>query len=224
MTYCFITGTGTGIGKTFVTRGIARAAVNASMDVVAIKPIETGYLPDLHEQSDAAALCKAAKRELPRDCWYRAAQPLAPVAVSMEANVASPNLEGLSQSIRQNAGELTLVEGAGGVCVPLSKTENTTDFIDSLGCKTILVASNTLGVLSHTLTALHVLASIEATPLCIVLTHLQQQPEPSWTSNAKILNAESSLPIINFPFVQESDQHDDHLAQLAQPIIDLLTT
>jgi dethiobiotin synthetase len=55
----FISGTGTGVGKTWVTRGLARALVRDGVDAVAIKPIETGCDP---APADAVALARACRR------------------------------------------------------------------------------------------------------------------------------------------------------------------
>ncbi|MDD9934512.1 MAG: dethiobiotin synthase, partial [Myxococcales bacterium] len=75
----FVTGVGTGVGKTYISRGLTRALADSGRSVAAIKPLETGVAPD---PLDARALARACGRpELATaPGLYRVAPPLAPHA------------------------------------------------------------------------------------------------------------------------------------------------
>src|SRR5690606_7338606 len=98
VTVLFISGTGTGVGKTWVTRGLARALVRDGVNAIAIKPIETGCQP---EPADAVAIARACGRpELAHaPGLYRARRPLAPWAATLEGE-APASLAAIAEATR----------------------------------------------------------------------------------------------------------------------------
>lgn len=211
----FITGTGTGVGKTWVTRGLARALARQGADIVAIKPVETGCDPD---PADALALARACNRpELAHaPGLYRARAALAPRAATLEGE-APASLESIAEATRAlcRSAELALVEGAGGLLVPLDATRDMADLALALDAELLLVGEDRLGVLSHALTAA---AAAEARGLklrALVLTR-QAAPDPSSRTNAPILAERLPCPVIPFP---PTANDDDALAHAAAPIL-----
>ncbi len=204
----FISGTGTGVGKTFVTRGLAAALRSRGEHVAALKPIETGFGDPA--QSDAHALAHACGHPELRDQpgFYRAPPPLAPWAATLEGHPACPPLASLVRDIvaAGQGADTVLVEGAGGLFVPLDARHTTADLIHALGLSLVLVAPDQLGVLSHALTAfdcaerrgLRVLAFVLVAPADDVR-------DPSVATNRRILLERLPVPVISFPRVRDDD-------------------
>lgn len=210
----FVTATGTDAGKTAFTRGLARAAARAGLDVVAIKPFETGVTSRAH---DAEALARAAGRTV-EGPWYRAEAPVAPWAATLMGE-APPDWEAIVRCVRQAASEhsLCLVEGAGGVRVPVDSRREVVDLAVELGAAVLVVAPNQLGVLSYSLTAFEHLRSrgLEAS---LVLRDISF-PDVSGATNATILAEKLKLSPARLRFVL--DASDDALADavVADPVL-----
>ena len=138
----FISGTGTGVGKTWVTRGLARALVRDGVHAIAIKPIETGCDP---EPADAFALATACRRpELASATGlYRARAPLAPWAATLGVEPAAslPTIVTATRALYASA-EIALVEGAGGLLVPLDATSDMADLAFALDAELVLVGED----------------------------------------------------------------------------------
>jgi dethiobiotin synthetase len=220
----FITATGTGAGKTFVTRGLAAALCARGLRVAALKPIETG-LPGpssapIEAETDAALLAGACGRPELADApgLYRAAMPAAPYTVSLATRSPAPDLEQLAGAVRAAAAgsDVALIEGAGGLLVPLDRDRTVADLIASLGLPVLLVAPNTLGVLSHALTAAESAERRKLRVAALVLTDLAPASDPSDPSrphNAAILAERLTFPVLCFPHCAGSS--DAALAQAA---------
>jgi dethiobiotin synthetase len=165
MTAVFVTATGTDIGKTYVTAGMIRQLLGAGRDVTVLKPLSTGFHPAEAEGSDAGVLLKALGKpvsieEIERINPWRYAAPLSPDIATRRENRAVPVNDVIAfcqRAIAGNKGTL-LIEGVGGIMVPLDERRTTLDWIASLGIPLIVVAGSYLGTLSHTLTCLDVLA------------------------------------------------------------------
>jgi dethiobiotin synthetase len=153
----FVTGTDTGIGKTVVTCGLAAALKAAGRRVAVMKPIETGCGegPDgrLHA-ADAELLRYYAQSSQPPEavCPIRLRTPLAPkVAAAREA--VRIDVEALVAGYRTTAkhADVVLVEGAGGLLVPISGDKTMADLAAAFEVPVLLVVGSKLGALSHTL-------------------------------------------------------------------------
>ena len=116
----FITATGTGVGKTWLATALTTACVQRGKRVAAIKPIETGVDPD---PVDAFALARACGNESLASApgLYRAREPLAPYAIEKRGGPSVGSLRALAKRVRELAhdADYTIVEGVGGVMVPL---------------------------------------------------------------------------------------------------------
>jgi dethiobiotin synthetase len=218
----FVTATGTGAGKTFVTRALARALARRGLRVAALKPIETGCTPD---PLDALALARACQRpQLAHDpAFYRVAAPLSPYAASLAQAGPAPDLERLASAIEvhQRAHDFTLVEGAGGLLVPLDARRTMADLMLRLALPLVLVAPNRLGVLSHVLTACECARARSLHVALVILSEPDPAPDPSTASNAELLAEHLQLPVHPLPFTRDDD---DALATAleATPILDAL--
>lgn len=161
----FVTATGTDIGKTFVTAGLIRALRAQGRAVDALKPVLSGFDPDAAADSDPARLLAALGRpptagEIERLSPFRFKAPLSPdMAARQEGRGLdfAALIEVCRQAIGRTGGTL-LIEGVGGVMVPLDERHTVLDWINLLRLPVLLVTGSYLGTLSHTLTALHVIA------------------------------------------------------------------
>ena len=196
----FVTATGTGAGKTTVTAALARALVAAGMPVAAMKPIETGVDPIA---ADALALADACRDPAlahdPR--WYRARLPAAPYAATLEGEPPL-DLPALLEAIRERAsGRFALVEGAGGLLVPLDRDHTIADLPAALALPLVLVAPDRLGVLSDVLAAASVARSRGLDLRALVLSRTSPTVDPSARTNARILTERlADLPVISWAY------------------------
>ncbi len=180
----FITGTDTGVGKTTVACALLAAGRARGLRVLGMKPIETGCVAgpdgipraldaialeraargeDLHDRDGnrpAAPTARGASRAAALYNIYRFAEPLAPsVAAELEgaAVALAPILRGVDR-LRSLAPDLLLVEGAGGLLVPLTTSIDMADLAAALAIPLIVVARDGLGTINHTLLTLEAAA------------------------------------------------------------------
>lgn len=210
----FVTATGTGVGKTWVTRGVARAAFRAGRRFPAVKPIETGCAPD---PLDAVALARACGRPAlaHADGLYRARPSLSPYAASLEGDPPVPSLDALVRACAALAADAdgVLVEGAGGLLVPLDATRTIADLARALALPLLVVAEDTLGVLSHVLTACESARARSLRLAGVVLTQREaSRDDASTRTNRRILAERLDAPVFSFPACRDDD---DALADAA---------
>ncbi|MBV8862008.1 MAG: ATP-dependent dethiobiotin synthetase BioD [Mycobacterium sp.] len=148
MTVLIVTGTGTGVGKTVVTAALASAALQGRVDVAVCKPVQTGTAvgdDDLAEVTRLSGLTKAVG-------LARYPQPMAPVAAAEQAGLSLPSRDNVLKLIRalDCPGQLTLVEGAGGLLVELTDAGATLrDLAVDLRAPVLVVATAELGTLNY---------------------------------------------------------------------------
>ncbi|MBW2493358.1 MAG: dethiobiotin synthase [Deltaproteobacteria bacterium] len=214
----FITATGTGVGKTWVASALAAACVQRGNRVAAIKPIETGVDP---EPRDALALAHACNDAALAHAagLYRAKDPLAPYAIEKRGGPALGSLHALTRRIRELSrdADYTIVEGAGGVLVPLDREHTIADLAAQLDLQTVLVARNELGVLSYTLTAVEALRKRSVSVRAIVLNHVDRSPREdlSRSTNADVLaDYLPRVPVLRAPRVKSPTDMMDTAFQL----------
>jgi dethiobiotin synthetase len=205
----FISGASTGVGKTFVTRALAAALTSQGRRVAAIKPIETGITdPDA---SDAAALARACGRpEVATDPgFYRIDMPVSPYAATLEGRPPPASIRVLVDAIHRAARgtELTLVEGAGGLLVPLDRHVTMAELAAALGLPVLLVAPNALGALSSVLSAAESARERSLEIRAVVLVDPEDPAiDPSVHTNARILDERLGTPVFEFPRTSNSDE------------------
>jgi dethiobiotin synthetase len=165
MSAFFITATGTDIGKTFVAAGLIRHWRAAGRQVEALKPVATGFDPAAAGASDAGVLLTALGRpvtpdEIERISPWRFAAPLSPDMAAQRENrcIDFDALVAFSRNAMSSSQDALLIEGIGGVMVPLDDRHTVLDWMVALNIPLLLVTGSYLGSLSHTLTALDVLA------------------------------------------------------------------
>lgn len=185
MTRLFVTATGTEIGKSFVTCGLVHAARSAKRSVRAIKPVVSGFDEAAPAGSDPALLAEALglavnASTLERIAPWRYQAPLSPdMAAQLEGRTVpfQPMIE-FCRAALAGPEEVTLVEGVGGVMVPLDDRHTVLDWIKALKIPALLVTGSYLGTISHTLTALLALQLAEIPVAGIVISESAGGPVP----------------------------------------------
>ena len=169
----FITGTDTGVGKTYVTALIARAWRHPAGGVGVYKPAASGCNCDAQGwlvSDDAAALWEAAGRpgDLEHVCPQRFAAPLAPhLAARAEGREIDGKVLRTGLDYWRTRSEIVLVEGAGGLMSPLGDKEYVADLAWDFGFPLIVVTRNILGTINATLQTL-ITASVYRDGLAVV--------------------------------------------------------
>lgn len=187
----FVTGTDTGVGKTFVSCALARGLRAAGVDVGVMKPVETGVSSAGPE--DARALIRAAdvRDELDLVCPIQYALPAAPEAAAAAAGLGTG--AGSVARIRQAFATLSerhafmLVEGAGGILVPFDEKTTMADVAEQLGLPVLIVARTSLGTINHTLLTLETCTSRGLDVVGVVLSHATGVLSDADTQNLAVL-------------------------------------
>ncbi len=173
----FITGTDTGVGKTVVTAALLAGARERGIDAIPMKPVQTGCVrraSGLRAQDLDVALrqaeLKPSDRERAQMAPYRFLPAVSPHWAAAEAGVEI-SLSRIVDCFRRLRArhEAVLVEGAGGVLVPLNKRETMRDLMCALGLPVLLVARPSLGTLNHTLLSLEGIRSAGLSVAGVVL-------------------------------------------------------
>jgi dethiobiotin synthetase len=155
-----VSGTDTGVGKTTIASTLASAFRQRGLRVGVMKPAETGCVPHDGELMalDALALRAAAESNAAIDliCPYRYAAPLAPAAAALADACEPPDLSRIEAAYAQLAADsdVMLVEGAGGLAVPITWRQNYADLALALDLELILVVANRLGCINATILSL----------------------------------------------------------------------
>ena len=168
----FVTGTDTGVGKTVVSCALARALVERGVDVGVMKPIETGV--GHAGPLDAIALRGAARVEDPLDviCPQQFALPAAPT-VAAAAEQREVDLAAVRSAFDRISAhhESVIVEGAGGLLVPIADGVGMADLSRDLGLPILVVARAALGTINHTLLTLEVAVARGLEVVGVVISH-----------------------------------------------------
>jgi dethiobiotin synthetase len=175
----FITATGTDLGKTWLTAGVAGVCAARGIAVRALKPVMSGYDEAQPQTSDAGVLLEnlgdsVTAAEVARISPWRFAAPLSPdraAALEGKAIDFAALVDWCRGEIERpmNDSGLLLIEGIGGVMVPLDARHTVREWLAALGIPVVLVAGTYLGALSHTLTALAALREAGVAPAVVVL-------------------------------------------------------
>jgi dethiobiotin synthetase len=154
-----VTGTDTGVGKTIVTAAIAAAASAAGLRVAVLKPGQTGIAPGSTEESDIEVVRRLAA-PVTAQTLATYPDPLAPAVAARVSGLAPLRLAAVSQAVRalQPTHDLVLVEGAGGLLVPMGPGWTVADLAVAAGAASVVVTRAGLGTLNHTALTLEALA------------------------------------------------------------------
>lgn len=188
----FVTGTDTGVGKTQVSAAILASLRERGLTPFAYKPCESGGTGDTDTLHDAAGGWQ------PKDsiCLYRLKAPLAP-AIAARREKKTVQWERLLEGFRALGSGPGVVEGAGGLFVPMGDDFDVVDFAEALELKVVLVARATLGTINHTTLSLNELQRRKLRVAAVVLSHASPGSDlASKTNRAELQRRFPDIPIV----------------------------
>lgn len=203
----FVTATDTGVGKTEVACALLADARRRGLDAVGMKPAQSGVVPG--EPSDAERLRAASDGVEPLEaiCPYSFAAPLAPaVAARVEGReISFARVIESAQALAARHAAI-VVEGAGGLLVPLTQRETYADLAVALALPVVVVARAGLGTVNHTALTVEAIRRRGLSVAAIVLDRTVPDDDPSVPHNAaEIARLTAIAPIAALPFVRDID-------------------
>jgi dethiobiotin synthetase len=197
VTIVVVTGTGTEVGKTYVTAALARELVRRSIEVHARKPVQSFAVGDA--TTDADLLAAATNEPVDAVCpmHRRYAVAMAPPMAAAALKQPAFTIDDLADELHAPASGITLVEGAGGLLSPIADDGDTRVLIATIGpALTILVADAGLGTIN--LVRLCVEAVGELSPLVVYLNRFDAANDLharnlEWLRTREDLEVETSL-------------------------------
>jgi dethiobiotin synthetase len=208
----FITGTDTGVGKTFFACGLAALLKESGYKVGVMKPVETGcdegggkLVPQ-----DAVALKEASGCELPLEqiCPYQFREPLAP-SVAAEREGARIDIDYLMSGYSEISAmhDITIVEGAGGLLVPLLPSYTNADFAKVLKLPLIVVAANKLGAINHLLLTVEHASCKGLSVWGYILNRVSDVKSLAAETNREVLSALTGVQCLGeLPFIETAQE------------------
>lgn len=199
----FITGTDTGVGKTVVTVALARYLSQRGIDVGVMKPVETGVASPTAATSDAVRLkaAAAAQDELALIRPYCFRMPVAPLtAARLERKpIRLTTIMSAYQRLHKQH-QLLLVEGAGGVHVPLTKSVDVLELIQQMELPVIVVGRVGLGGINHARLTIEALRQRKISVIALVLNQTVRvqgaRATPQARSTVALLRELVEVPVI----------------------------
>jgi dethiobiotin synthetase len=225
MTAVFITATGTDIGKTFIARGMIAELRARGRSVDALKPVITGFDPHAPQTSDTGHLLLALGATLTPEriasaSPYRLREPLSPDMAARREGTAIDfaTLVAHGRSAVAAHRDALIIEGIGGIMVPLDDRHTVLDWMIALDLPLILAAGSYVGTLSHTLTALDVLNRAGITPAAVVVNETPGSAASLEETAAAIRRFAAGIEVLTLPRLPEGAPEHPVMAALADLI------
>jgi dethiobiotin synthetase len=202
----FVTGTGTEVGKTVLAAVTARAAAGRGERVAVFKPAVSGLEepgePD-HELLRRASGSPQSDDEI---APYRYEPPVSPhLGAELGGETISPErLRAAADEAGRDA-DLLVVEGVGGLMVPLTLGYLVRDFARDLGFASMIAAPSGLGTINHTLLTIESLRSVGLEVAAVVLTPWPEEPSEVERSNREAIERLGSVRVATLPSLDLSD-------------------
>jgi dethiobiotin synthetase len=214
MSAIFLTATGTDIGKTFVAVGLIAELQRRGRAVAAVKPVLSGFEDWSAPASDAARLLAAldlpaSADEMQRIAPWRFRAPVAPdLAAKREGRTIDYDaLVAFCRAEATASPDVLIVEGIGGVMVPLDERRTVLDWMAELRFPVLLVAGSYLGTISHTLTALAALRQRRLAVAAVVVSESEESAVPLGDNAASIARFAGDIPVLALPRLQHGTAH-----------------
>lgn len=199
-----VVGTGTGVGKTVVTAGLVGWLREAGVDARAIKPCQTGFPPD----DDAGFVAEVCGTDAAATCLRRLEPPLAPEVAADEEGRALAYGTLLTDCERALAdAECGVLEGVGGLRVPLAEGRDVIDLVADLELPAVVVARSGLGTLNHTALTVDALRR-RAIPVRGVVLNEYEGATVAERTNPAVLERMVDVPVETLPPLDLTDPTD----------------
>ncbi|MFL5348084.1 MAG: dethiobiotin synthase [Hyalangium sp.] len=216
----FVTGTDTGVGKTQASCALLSLLADEGLRPQGFKPYESGCKP-LSAPADTLAMRAAARSELPVDvlCPHRFRAPLAPGVAARRLGKEPDWNTTLAAWERLRHGPV-VVEGAGGLFVPIDSRRDIIDLIAALQLPVLLVARAGLGTLNHTALSLRALAERGLTVRAVLLSRSTPARDPSERDNRLLLEERHGLRVLGpVPFLRDPRRRHAAFRAALRPLL-----
>ena len=235
MSVFFISGIDTDIGKTYATGMIAKALMQQGVNVITQKLVQTGVRINLDSGDMNIADDIIVHRQLmsiplqPCDldfttCPYRYEKPASPhLSARLSKQTLNPEMITNATHRLQADYDVVLLEGAGGLLVPITEQLLTLDYIVEQGYPVILVTSGRLGSINHTLLSLEAITSRGLEVHSVIYNHIHdnaaQTDEQIATSTIEFLKKylKQNYPDTHWLQLAQQDKNDSNANELALP-------
>jgi len=213
-----VTGTDTGVGKTVVACALAAALRRRGLRVAAMKPVESGAAFD-DPGRDGHRLRRASGDDRPLSVTAPVAFPdaVAPLVAARRAGTTI-DIDRLDTAVRDASRDrdVLLVEGAGGLLVPLTDHVSYDALFARWRLDLVIVAANRLGVINHVRLTLAAARAAGLNTSVVVLNELTTNPlDPSIADNARVIAELERVPVAELPWIARLDDLDA-AAELAE--------
>lgn len=198
----FVTGTGTGVGKSVVSVALAATLIAAGRTVLATKPVLSGL--DEHDGGwphDHELLASVTGQTPDEIAPHQFGPAVSPHLAAREADVALTARE-LASGVHRAAGAVSIVEGAGGLLVPLNDHGQTmADLASATDLPLVIAASPSLGTINHTMLTLEAARRRSLSVAGVVLTPWPRQPSKIELDNLAFLTVHAGCAVLTLEYV-----------------------
>jgi dethiobiotin synthetase len=202
---CLITGTDTGVGKTVVAAAIVAHLRERGQPVRALKPLITGLddAPDPDWPADHELLARVSGQTADETVLHSFGPPVSPHLAAELARVSLPSIRALTAEIRAAtpAGSVVIVEGIGGLLVPIGQKATVLDLAVALELPLIIAARPGLGTINHTLLTVEAARAAGLRVAGIVMTPWPAEPDTIVRSNRDTIERLAKVPVVGLPVV-----------------------
>jgi dethiobiotin synthetase len=209
----FVTGTDTGVGKSIVAATLARLLAMKGIDVGVMKPVTSGCREEQGQlvSDDARLLCRAAGLPCqPDTAPYLLVEPLAPAEAARLDGVVIDlaHLKGCYDRLAAKH-DFVIVEGAGGLMVPLADGLMTTDLISALGLPLLVVARPNLGTINHTLLTCFSARQLGLSLAGVIVNNYPEIPDLAEQGAPRQIEALCGAPLLGvWPHLEGADENE----------------
>jgi dethiobiotin synthetase len=224
----FFVGTDTNVGKTQVVCALLGSAARAGLSAVPFKPAESGPDGPASDHARLLAASQLAEAEAGELSPMRWSKPIAPGMADDPAPFLGrgPGVSDLEAMLgrarwalarleQRHSAVVSLIEGAGGLLVPMPGGSWLPDWISGLRARPLIVARAGLGTVNHTLLTIESMRVRELEPLGFIFSQLLARDDPSRPHNASVIEQRSGVPCLgNLPFLGRPPQSPENDAWL----------
>jgi dethiobiotin synthetase len=220
----FVTGTDTGVGKSVVAAAIVAAAVARGIGVAAFKPVVTGLDEPVGEwPRDHELLASVASAgQSPEDVApYRYGPPVSPhLAAQLAGQTVDPVRLVDAAFAEGDRADALVVEGVGGLLVPLANDYLVRDFAGELSLPVVIAARPGLGTISHSLLTIEAARAVALRIQAVVLTPWPDEPSDIELSNRETIERFGEVPVMG---LRDTDRAGLAAAGAGLPVSDWLS-
>lgn len=224
----FLVGTDTNVGKTTVACALLVASRQVGMKVVPFKPAEAGPQGPHSDHARLLAASGLGEAELDDVAPMRWRRPIAPGMADdpnpfLGRGASTSDVEtmigrarwALARLEQRHTPQVTLIEGAGGLLVPMPGGSWLPDWITALRARPLIIARAGLGTINHTLLTIESLRVRDLEPLGFLTTQMLERKDPSREHNTTVIEQRSGVPCLgNLPFLGRPPIYPDDDAWL----------